>query len=196
MSRWQTGLRRRVLDRSSRTDSEVVSDLALEAYEATGLPRLVAQLSIPGAEFSWREKRTTRSSTLPAPKGNSAKIVKLGTRFSIRPSNKAAAAGERLATLLPRASETLSGPVRVEVEYLFEPPPSWSRTKRANAIGAHVLSRQAGDVDQLSKLLLDGLEGAGYFQNDCQVAELAARKVYEEAGGYRVWIYDLRGAIS
>lgn len=194
--RWKRGLRRKVLERTQVTDSEVVSALALEVYEATGLPRLVAELVIPGAEFGWRHKRKAHSATLPAPKGNSAQIVKLGPRLSVRPSRKATAAGEKLRELLPRAAETLDGPVRVEVEFLFVPPPSWSKTKRANAIGEPVLSRLAGDVDQLSKLLLDGLEGAGYFANDCLVVELAARKVYAETGGYRVWIYDLRGALS
>lgn len=151
-------------------------------------------LWIPGVEFHYREKRQAKSARLPAVKGNSPRVTRMGQRYSVRPSVKTEAAAVALRDAIPEPKgPPLIGGVRVEVVYHFEPAPSWPKWRQEAAKRGLVICQEhnRGDLDQLTKLLLDGLEARGYFADDCQVVELVARKRYSGAQGYQVRIVDL-----
>lgn len=158
--------------------------------------RLEHWLSVPGAEFTYREKRRTKTARLPAVKGNTPKIIKIGGGYSVSPAEKTAAAGRALERLLPRAAAPIEGEVRVEVDFVFEPASSWPKARRARALAGlePCVQQNRGDLEQLTKLLNDALEARGYFQNDAAVVELEARKRYGRSQGYVVRLYSRGGA--
>ena len=63
--------------------------------------------------------------------------------------------------------EPLAGPVFVLISSYFEPPKSWSKSKREAAIGKY--HTQKPDNDNIRKVILDALNGVA-FADDCQVA--------------------------
>lgn len=69
----------------------------------------------------------------------------------------------------------LVGPVRVMIFATFEPPPSWSKKKRAEHL--HRMHTQKPDLDNIAKAIKDGLNRIAWA-DDSQVAELFARKVW------------------
>ena len=68
-------------------------------------------------------------------------------------------------------------PVEVLVTTYIEPPKSWSRKKRAEIMGTESLKKI--DVDNIAKVVLDGLQGYA-FNNDMQVVHLSVGKYYGE----------------
>ncbi len=87
--------------------------------------------------------------------------------------------------------EPLRGPVRLEVRAVFEPPPSWSRKKRAAALnGWHT---QKPDLDNLVKAIQDGLNRVA-FADDSQVAEKVCVKVWGETAVTQVTVTELAPA--
>jgi Holliday junction resolvase RusA-like endonuclease len=84
--------------------------------------------------------------------------------------------------LAMRRTRLFVGPVRVTIEAVFEPAPSWSKRKTAEAL-AGLYHTGKPDLDNVEKSILDGLnpeQGQPPFclGDDAQVAELASRKVY------------------
>lgn len=75
----------------------------------------------------------------------------------------------------------LEGPVRVRARFTFERPASHYGTGRNAGVLKRVInwvtSHQKGDIDKHLRSVLDALTGV-VFKDDCQVAEVAASKVY------------------
>lgn len=75
----------------------------------------------------------------------------------------------------------LEGPVRVRARFMFERPASHYGTGRNAGVLKRVInwvtSHQKGDIDKHLRSVLDALTGV-VFKDDCQVAEVAAWKVY------------------
>ena len=82
----------------------------------------------------------------------------------------------------------MEGPLRVEIRAVFEPPRSLSKRRSAEMMGTAQTHKP--DADNVIKAVLDGLNGAAY-QDDSQVAEIRACKVYGEAAGVEVFISTL-----
>lgn len=139
-----------------------------------------------------------RVTGLPAPKGS---MKCIGGRGKVRhqlvadnaPAAKAwhervVAAGE---ALLREAGGPLDGPLSVEITFTVPMPASVPRSR------LWPITRSAGDVDKLVRLVLDGLTDSGVWRDDSQVVELTTRKCYPHtpapdltpAGGalIRVW---------
>lgn len=71
----------------------------------------------------------------------------------------------------------LQGPVRLTITATFQPPPSWSKKKRAAHLGRpHI---QKPDADNCAKAIKDGLNRVAWA-DDCQVADLRVVKVWGE----------------
>ena len=72
--------------------------------------------------------------------------------------------------------EPIVGPVSVDVLAIFEPPKSWSKKRRAEALEssppAHI---QKPDADNLGKAILDGLNRIA-FADDAQVYRQVCEK--------------------
>lgn len=76
----------------------------------------------------------------------------------------------------------LAGPVRVELLAVFRRPGRLFRRKDPDGV---VLHDRRPDLDNVIKAVLDGMDGAGVWQDDAQVAEVTARKVYGRIVGER-----------
>lgn len=96
----------------------------------------------------------------------------------------------QLVTEMARIDAELSGwirmpleqPVRADLAYTFERPPSHYRSGR----NAHLLKagaprfpgNSAGDVDKLQRAIFDALTAARIWADDTQVVDVRARKAY------------------
>ena len=72
----------------------------------------------------------------------------------------------------------IDGPVSLTVDCLFEPPRSWSKKRRQEAIEGACNHIGKPDADNVAKLVGDALNGIAY-KDDSQVAELIVRKAYD-----------------
>lgn len=81
-----------------------------------------------------------------------------------------------------RYHDTITGPVRVWLHFAFQRPTSHYRTGR----NAHILKdnaptypgRTCGDIDKLTRAVLDALTDAEVWVDDSQVVDVRARKFY------------------
>lgn len=74
------------------------------------------------------------------------------------------------------ARKPIAGPVRMFVEAVFEPAPSWSKTKRDVALNGRWHTAKP-DADNIAKSVEDGCNGVVYL-DDAQIAETLIRKRY------------------
>lgn len=84
---------------------------------------------------------------------------------------------------LQHFAEPFVGPVRVSVEAIFEPPPSWSGKRRRASLGAPHIGKP--DLDNVMKALGDSLNRVA-FADDTQIAEASLRKRWGETAETRV----------
>lgn len=70
------------------------------------------------------------------------------------------------------------GPVEVVIEAVFPIPKSWTRAKKAEAL-AGKLPPGKPDIDNILKIVLDGLNGIAY-EDDKQVVLTQCKKVYAD----------------
>lgn len=84
----------------------------------------------------------------------------------------------------------LEGPVRLTLEAVFVPAQSWSKKRRAAALGT--LHTQKPDLDNIEKAILDGLNRIA-FADDAQVADVRKSKRWGERAETIVTIEDLSG---
>lgn len=73
--------------------------------------------------------------------------------------------------------EQLSGDLRVEIRFFMPTPISWSKQKKERAERGIIRPSVRPDIDNLVKIILDGLNGVA-FMDDKQVVELTAAKYY------------------
>ena len=73
--------------------------------------------------------------------------------------------------------EQLSGDLHVEIRFFMPTPISWSKQKKERAERGIIRPSVRPDIDNLVKIILDGLNGVA-FADDKQVIELTAAKYY------------------
>ncbi len=71
------------------------------------------------------------------------------------------------------------GPLRLYVIFYFEPPPSWSKTKRAAALANDIACIVRSDLDNFVKNIGDGLNGIAY-DDDHQIVDIFAFRRWAE----------------
>lgn len=122
----------------------------------------------------------------PIPQGSkSASVIK--GRAILRDANDKTLAPWRAhvdatARDATRYHDTITGPVRVWLRFTFTRPPSHYRAGR----NAHLLKDDAprypglscGDIDKLTRAVLDALTAAEVWKDDTQVVDVRARKFY------------------
>lgn len=70
-----------------------------------------------------------------------------------------------------------SGKVSVEVTAVFQIPKSWSKVKKHEVIFNGKRPEVRPDIDNIVKVVMDGLNGIAY-DDDSQVVDIKASKVY------------------
>lgn len=101
---------------------------------------------------------------------------------------------ERAVALLARSAlaraEKLCGPVSVRIDAWYPIPESWSRRKRASALDDGVMPTTKPDIDNVAKVVLDGLNRVA-FADDAQIVDLQCRKRYGETPSVRVRVAEV-----
>jgi Holliday junction resolvase RusA-like endonuclease len=108
---------------------------------------------------------------VPAPQG-SKRHVGNGRLIEASPRLRPWREDVKQAALDAR-TETLQGPVSVEIAFTFNKPKSAPKTKVT-----YPITRSSGDLDKLCRSVLDALVDAGIMRDDSQVIDLAATKSY------------------
>lgn len=89
----------------------------------------------------------------------------------------------------------IEGPLKLRVVAALLVPASWPDWERRAALAGRILPtsvRNAGDVDNFAKQLMDALTRSGrWWKDDAQVVELRARKVYAEVAGWAVRVEEI-----
>lgn len=113
----------------------------------------------------------------PIPKGR-ARSTRTGRHYTPAATRAAEAAVRAVwheATGLGRKPHT--GPVTVEMEAVFSVPQSWPKWKRELALAGSWPHLSRPDVDNLIKLVKDGLNAVAWL-DDSQVTNVSGSKYY------------------
>jgi len=86
----------------------------------------------------------------------------------------------------------VEAPIKVTVEVIKEPPKSWSKKKKQEAIDGQILAAVKPDIDNYCKAILDGMNGVA-FKDDNQIVELNLLKKYGEEHKAIVEIEEIKG---
>jgi len=73
-------------------------------------------------------------------------------------------------------------PLKVEFSFMFEPPISWSKKRKDEAINLAMDVLVKPDLSNLVKFYEDCMNGLIYT-DDAQIVDLSARKVYAQESG-------------
>lgn len=76
---------------------------------------------------------------------------------------------------------TLETPIKLHAVFVFEVPKSWSKAKKEQALNGEIYptAKNIGDVDNLLKSCLDGMNGIVY-DDDRSIVEINSSKKYGE----------------
>ncbi len=125
-------------------------------------------IEIPGEAVPQARPRVTRWGTYDPPKCKAYK-QKVGL----------------IAKAIMHGREPLAGPVKMSVLIFRDIPKSWSKKKKAAAIGGAIYPTSKPDIDNLLKGIMDALKGI-IWKDDAQVISVEARKSYDVIP--RVWV--------
>lgn len=84
----------------------------------------------------------------------------------------------------------ITGAVAVRIAASCCPPASWSRRKRALALAGGLSPTTKPDIDNVAKLVLDGLNGVA-FVDDSQIVDLTASKRFGTDEHVAVWVREI-----
>jgi Holliday junction resolvase RusA-like endonuclease len=76
-----------------------------------------------------------------------------------------------------RGKQPFDVPVHLELNFVFEPPPSWSASRKAAAIAGEIAHTARPDVDNIAKSWLDGLNRV-VITDDKLVVKVTASKCF------------------
>lgn len=93
---------------------------------------------------------------------------------------------EKIAEGAMRGLEPLFGPIRILLTFVFDVPAGWNKAQRADALSGLMPHISKPDIDNIEKMVLDGMNGVVYY-DDSQVAEVFKRKRY--GSGNRIEVY-------
>lgn len=85
-----------------------------------------------------------------------------------------------------RDKPALTGPVGIQMEFVMPVRKSWTKKKQAALRGQPFVGKP--DLDNLIKIVLDGLNGMA-FEDDKQIVELSAASRYQDYDDVRAIIY-------
>lgn len=108
------------------------------------------------------------------------RITKTGHRYTDPKMKQLSADYQNLLVPFRKkfTNEPLTGPVLVEVNFIYEGDPAEFKTTKP-------------DCDNLAKAFLDAMQKVGFFKNDSQIVDLRIRKVYGKHTGIGFEIREL-----
>lgn len=121
-------------------------------------------ITIPGKPYAKKRHRSYRNENL-------------GRTLSVNPSENRSFEGTVRSLAVPAFKLPIEGAVQLDAVFVFVPAASWSKKRRAAAIGQ--CHTQKPDADNLLKAVKDGLNRIAW-RDDQQVAIVTARKVWGE----------------
>lgn len=71
----------------------------------------------------------------------------------------------------------IDGGVAIEIEAVYQVPASWTKAKKWEAINGDKQPTVKPDIDNIVKIIMDGLNGVAY-KDDSQVVDVKATKAY------------------
>lgn len=141
---------------------------------------------------------TTLRFTVPGePRGKGRpRFGKTRSGFAVAYTDDKTAAYENLVKLAARQAGAVSiaGPVSVMIRAYFVPPQSWSKKRRAAALAGYEAPGRF-DIDNISKAVLDGLNGVA-FGDDKQIVTLLAGKAFDEVARCEVQVFPVGGVME
>ena len=87
------------------------------------------------------------------------------------------------------AHERQSAAARLDIVFGIPIPQSWSKKQQDAAASGLLLPAKKPDIDNLIKAVMDALNGVAY-DDDNQVIELSAKKVYAPEPYVAIWLRD------
>ena len=89
--------------------------------------------------------------------------------------------------MIEQGYKILNCPIRMFVEINFEPPDSWSKKKKQEALRGSIFKTSKPDISNIVKSVEDALNGVVY-KDDSQIIESFERKRYSSLSGIVVRI--------
>lgn len=126
-------------------------------------------------------------------KGNSKQIFKRGGRVFVasKPEDKAKEVTLTNLLLGHRPGAPLTGPLSLDVTFVFPLLKSFPAWKREAALAGYVLPDKRPDRGNCLKLLEDAMEKAGFYNDDAQIVGGRVEKTYGEVAGYHIRLSQL-----
>ena len=117
-------------------------------------------------------------------------MLKASNEKALRRWRKAVTVQAR--TVAPRVP--LQGPTRVTATFCFTRAPSTLRRDGSPKDGEpdYPIKKNIGDIDKLTRALLDSLTDAGWWDDDAQVVELRIRKVWAPQPGVHFSVSEVK----
>lgn len=113
----------------------------------------------------------------PVPKAR-PRFTQRGGYVSTYSTSKTVEAERRVAAAyMEHGDGVIEGPVGLICEFYMGIPKSDSKATKAKKKNGEILPLKKPDIDNLVKLVMDGLNGLA-FADDCQVAWIRASKMY------------------
>lgn len=95
-----------------------------------------------------------------------------------------------LAEAVNKGWEPLQGPLSIEISFRMPIPKSASKKLRQDMIQLSVYHVKKPDIDNLTKSVLDALNGAAW-EDDKQICEMVVRRIYAERPGIKMKIMEV-----
>lgn len=86
-------------------------------------------------------------------------------------------------------------PVALWCQFCFEPPKSWGKRKKEQAVDKLIQKTSKPDIDNLLKAVMDALNGLAWV-DDAQVVQIYAKKIYSQIPRVEVKIEEVGGKES
>lgn len=134
----------------------------------------MVKVVIPGAPRGKERPRHTRTGVVFTPKATRAYETLIGM----------------MGKLAMSGTPIMSGPVRLTIVASFPIPASYSAKRRAACLMGSERPAKKPDMDNVIKIICDGLNGIAW-KDDAQVVEVTASKTYAELPSVTVYIEEL-----
>jgi Holliday junction resolvase RusA-like endonuclease len=137
------------------------------------------KITIPGAPVVTPRPRVLRNGTTYTPAKAKKKQMEIAETWRERYKIK------------------LSGAVEIKVYFFFTPPKSWSKRKQRQALDGIIypISHSCGDIDNLLKTALDGLNNVAY-KDDSQVIKVVAGMEYSKNARTEIVLNEIETEVN